>query len=314
MAECATIGKWKEQTVGKQSVLWDRMDGRQVSLLDQTIRPHLPPAYPGYLRDSKVGDIAVGTQMAPGAHLVYFPSRVNEFQLSPDGYHADEAPPDPFCQRVWAGGLIEFNTANPLRVGELTSQTKRIENVTIKERSDADPLVLVNLALEMHNSQGHCVTEYRNLAYMKPIDLQRKTVKHRRRPEFSHELTPTEIMLFRYSALSWNSHRIHYDAVYAQNVERHPGLLVHGPLTCTLLLQLLQTHMPKRMALKSFDYRAVSPMYCQQPVTLNGRWIQDASGTRTSNGAQLCELWAANNNGGLSMKGVATIVPLPGAQ
>ncbi|KAJ2347481.1 hypothetical protein GGF43_004748, partial [Coemansia sp. RSA 2618] len=221
----AAVAKWKDLVVGKKSVLWDRMDGRQVTLLDQTIRPHLPQAYPRYSRDDRVGDIAKGTEMAPAAHLVYFPSHANEFQLSPDGYHADEAPPDPFCQRVWAGGLIEFNTANPLRVGELASQTKSIVSVAVKERSGADPLVLVKLALEMHNTRGQCVTEHRNLAYMMPVDLQRKTVKHRRQPEFSHELTPTEIMLFRYSALSWNSHRIHYDAVYARDIENHPGLL-----------------------------------------------------------------------------------------
>ncbi|KAJ1834693.1 hypothetical protein IWW55_003097 [Coemansia sp. RSA 2706] len=312
--ELTSVSKWKSATVGKKSVLWDRMDSRQVSLLDQTMRPHLPPTYPVHPRDSKVGDIAQGTPIVAAAHLVYFPSHANEFQLSPDGYHADEAPPDPFCQRVWAGGLIEFNVANPLRVGELASQTKGIDDVSIKERSGADPLVLVKLALEMHNQNGLSVTEYRNLAYMKPVDLQRKTVRHNRQPEFSHELLPTEIMLFRYSALSWNSHRIHYDAVYARDTEHHPGLLVHGPLSCTLLLQLLQTHMPKGMTLKSFDYRAISPMYCQKQLVLNGRWIRDASGDKASEGAQRCELWATNNDGGLSMKGVATIVPLPDRQ
>ncbi|KAJ2852698.1 hypothetical protein IWW36_000055 [Coemansia brasiliensis] len=286
------------------------MDSRQATLLDQTIRPHLPLEYPEYPRKSELGWIPENAAMVPGAHLVYFPSHETELQLSPDGYHADEAPPDPFCQRVWAGGLIKLNTANPLRVSSLSSQTKYVSNVTIKERMGADPLILVQLALEMDNQHGRSVTEYRNLAYMKPVELKRKIVRHNRDPDFSHVLTPTEIMLFRYSALSWNSHRIHYDALYAQNVEHHPGLLVHGPLTCTLLLQLLQTHMPAGMGLQSFDYRAVSPMYCQQKVTLNGRWMPDHSRSKTTDGTLLCELWATNNNGGLAMKGVATIVPL----
>ncbi|KAJ2454904.1 hypothetical protein EV183_001165 [Coemansia sp. RSA 2336] len=308
--DLAAISKWKDSVLGKKSVLWDRMDGRQVTLLDQTIRPHLPSTYPKHPRNSDLGDIPESTAMVPGAHLVYFPSHADEFQLSSDGYHADEAPPEPFCQRVWAGGLMKFNTANPLRVGSLSSQAKYISNVALKERMRADPLILVQLALEMNNQHGHSVTEYRNLAYMKPTELKRKIVRHNRDPDFSHELTPTEIMLFRYSALSWNSHRIHYDVAYAQTVENHPGLLVHGPLTCTLLLQLLQTYMPAGMGLQSFDYRAVSPMYCQQKVTLNGRWMPDHSRSRTTDGARLCELWATNNDGGLAMKGVATIVPL----
>ncbi|KAJ2368703.1 hypothetical protein IW150_005337 [Coemansia sp. RSA 2607] len=311
--ELDAVRKWRGDAVGTSNVLWDRMDPRQITLLDQTIRPYLPASYPRLPRDAQVSDIAEGSAMPPGAHLVYFPSSANEFELSTDGYLADEAPPKPFEQRVWAGGLIEFNTANPLRVGDLTSQTKRVEDVTIKERAGADPLVLVKLALRMNNSRGACVTEYRDLAYMKPIDLGRKIVKHNRQPDFIHKMTPSEILLFRYSALSWNSHRIHYDSVYARQVENHPGLLVHGPLTCTLLLQFLHANMPDKMTLRSFDYRAISPMYCQQELHLNGRWLQPTQQDQdrsAANGARRCELWATNNEGGIAMKGIATLVPL----
>ncbi|KAJ2217330.1 hypothetical protein EV179_000480 [Coemansia sp. RSA 487] len=301
-----TVFAWKESTVGSKSVLRDRMDGRQITLLDQSIRPYLPANYPNYPRDAEVGDVAAGAILPPAAHLVYFPSHTTEPELAPDGYHADEAPPHPFVQRVWAGGLIEFAPANPLRVGHLTTQTKTIKTVDIKERSGADPLVFVKLCLDMCNDTGLCVTEYRDLAYMVPTNLQRKIVSYNKQPDFSHTITPSEILLFRYSALSWNSHRIHYDAPYACGVENHPGLLVHGPLTCTLLLQLLQSHMPAGMALKSFDYRAISPLYCAQSLSLNGRWIGPDSTGETSR----CELWVANNEGGVSMKGVATVARL----
>ncbi|KAI9501776.1 hypothetical protein BX070DRAFT_193759 [Coemansia spiralis] len=282
------------------------MDGRQITLLDQSIRPYLPSTYPNYPRDPKIADVSEDAVLPPAAHLVYFPSHTTEFELASDGYHADEAPPRPFVQRVWAGGLIEFSPGNPLRVGHLTSQTKTIKSVDIKERSGADPLVLVRLALEMRNDTGLCVIEHRDLAYLMPTNLQRKVVKYNKQPDFSHTIMPSEILLFRYSALTWNSHRIHYDVPYACKTENHPGLLVHGPLTCTLLLQLLQSYIPQGMTLKSFDYRAIAPLYCNQQLTLNGRWISsDSSGVPSR-----CELWATNNEGGVSMKGTAALASL----
>ncbi|KAI8324831.1 hypothetical protein GQ54DRAFT_255745 [Martensiomyces pterosporus] len=289
------------------------MDARQLTLLDQTIRPYLPASYPELPRDAKLGSVAEGAALPPAVHLVYFPSSQGELQLSPDGYHSDEAPPEPFTQRVWAGGVIDFNVDNPLKIGELASLTVSIDDVAIKARSGADPLVFVKLLREMSNERGTSVTECRDLAYMKPVALNRRIVKSKREPDFSHRLTPSEILLFRYSALTWNSHRIHYDHVYSREIEHHPGLLVHGPLTCTLLLQLLHSNMPQGMALKSFDYRAVSPMYCQEPLSLNGRWMQSvgSSDTRSGiDGAKVCELWATNNEGGISMKGTATLVPV----
>ncbi|KAJ2801822.1 hypothetical protein H4R21_002655 [Coemansia helicoidea] len=301
-AELAAVSCWRDSVAGQKAVLWDRIDPRQATLLDQTLRPHLPASYPRAPRDDRVGDIAGGAALPPAAHLVYFPSPVAEPSLAADGYLAEEAPPAPFGQRVWAGGLMEFSLTNPLRVGDLASQTKAVRDVTVKERPGADPLVLVRLAIEMHNEHGLCAAEHRDLAYMKPAVLRRKLVRYSRQPDFVHELTPSEILLFRYSALSWNSHRIHYDTPYARGVEHHPGLLVHGPLTCTLLLQLLQAHMPQGAALASFAYRALSPLYCGHTLTLNGRWIPGA--------ARQCELWAADNEGGLAMRGVATVRPM----
>lgn len=308
--ELNSVYKWRDSALNSQTALYDCMDARPLTLLDQTIRPYLPSHYPPLVHHNpKYGDnVSPSTTMVPAAHLVYFPSSSSELELSSDGYHADEAPPHPFSQRVWAGGIMEFNPHNPLTVGIPTTQTKRITNVAIKERSDADPLVFVTLSLEMSNDQGTCVHEQRQLAYMKPVQLARRIVRHKKHPDFTHSLTPTEIFLFRYSALTWNSHRIHYDVAYAQNVENHPGLLVHGPLTCTLLLNFLRAHMPSGMTLKSFGYRALSPLYCQQPLSLNGRWLESPSSV-DQNGSRKCELWVSNNEGGLAMKGIAAVAP-----
>ncbi|ORX68203.1 hypothetical protein DL89DRAFT_294126 [Linderina pennispora] len=278
MTPVTMIQQWAKDAKQTRSEVWDRMDSRQLTLLDQTIRPYLPSSYPPHPTDPLFGDIAEGTALPPAAHLVYFPSAKSEQSLSPDGYHAAGTPPAPF---------------NPLRVGSAAQLVSSIEDISVKERADADPLVFVKFLRETRNELGLSMVERRQLVYMKPVEVQRKI-----------------IMLFRYSALTWNSHRIHYDHNYACNIENHPGLLVHGPLTCTLLLQLLQANMPKGYVAKSFEYRAISPMYCQQSLTLNGRWSQRSEGSEAADGSRICELWSTDNEGGITMKGTATVVPV----
>ena len=122
------------------------------------------------------------------------------------------------------------------------------------------------------------------------------------KPDFSASYTPGPMMLFRYSALTFNSHLIHYDYKYATEVESYPDLIVHGPLTCTLLLDLLVKNLPvsQQSRIKSFSYRAVSPLIMRRTLSVNGRMGVDHN-------PNLVELWAKNDHGGLAMKGTAEI-------
>ena len=109
-------------------------------------------------------------------------------------------------------------------------------------------------------------------------------------PQWSKVIEPDPVLLFRYSALTFNSHRIHYDRDYVTKIEGYPGLLVHGPLLATLLLDFFESEMPS-CELLSFDYRIVSPLYDVANFTLNGMI------TRTD----MAKLWVADDRGGLSL-------------
>ena len=111
-------------------------------------------------------------------------------------------------------------------------------------------------------------------------------------------MTPDPVLLFRFSALIFNGHRIHYDRRYATEVEGYPGLVVHGPLTALLLLDLVRREAPGR-ALARFDYQAVRPLFDGQPFTVNG--------TPAADGLS-CQLWAEDPRGFLAMRATATFV------
>jgi 3-methylfumaryl-CoA hydratase len=114
-------------------------------------------------------------------------------------------------------------------------------------------------------------------------------------PGFSKTIQPDDVLLFRYSALTFNGHRIHYDRRYVTEVEHYPGLIVHGPLLATLLLDLLRNSLPTAIV-KRFDFRAVSPLYDVAPFTVNG--LVEGSTVM---------LWAADADGGLAMEATATL-------
>ena len=114
--------------------------------------------------------------------------------------------------------------------------------------------------------------------------------------KWSREITPDPVLLFRYSALTFNGHRIHYDRSYATEVEGYPALIVHGPLIATLLMELLRDEFPAARV-KSFSFRAVSPLFDINPFSVCGR----------SEGDGRVTLWALNHRGELAMQAEATI-------
>ncbi|ORX92992.1 hypothetical protein K493DRAFT_375878 [Basidiobolus meristosporus CBS 931.73] len=161
--------------------------------------------------------------------------------------------------------------------------------------------VLVTLEKNITNDSGFSVRDTRCLAYMRIPEHSTKEirgVKARKTPDFSMTIHPTSLMLFRYSALTYNPHLIHYDHSYTTQVEKYPACLVQGPLTTTLLLELLAANLPSNQRIKSFSYRALLPMYVQEPFQICGK-------KSISSGSY--ELWAINQNGHITMKGTTEI-------
>ena len=208
--------------------------------------------------------------------------------LGPDGHPVrdDEAssflPPVPLPRRMWASSRIEFHA--PLRVGEAVSRTSRVEAVTEKTGSTGQ-LVFIDIAHETRGEAGLAVREVQSVVYRGPAEPGIPPAppplgegRFDAAPWQAHrELAPSEPLLFRYSALTFNSHRIHYDLPYARDEENYRGLVVHGPLTATLLLDLARRELGDNV-LKTFAFRGVSPAICGEEMHLvlrrNGEAIE----------------------------------------
>lgn len=189
--------------------------------------------------------------------------------LGPDGHpHRDDSPasflpPVPLPRRMWASSKVEFLA--PLRAGEAVRRVSRVASVAEKS-GGSGKLVFVDVAHETHGAGGLAVREVQSIVYREPAPAGAPAVPPP--PGEGHfdaaawdahrMVTPAEPLLFRFSALTFNSHRIHYDMPYATGEEGYRGLVVHGPLTATLLLDLAQRRFGDN-AIRTFAFRGLSP-------------------------------------------------------
>jgi 3-methylfumaryl-CoA hydratase len=218
--------------------------------------------------------------------------------LSPDGHArlGGFLPPVPLPRRMYAGGLVSVHV--PLRVGDAVSRVSRIADVSEKG-GRTGPLVFVKIRHEFRSRGELALLEDQELVYRaapKPGDLARPVPPAPQGAIWSREIRPDDVLLFRYSALTFNGHRIHYDRRFATETEGYPGLVVHGPLLATLLADLLRRNLP-RADVTTFSFRAVSPLFDTGPFLVCGR-PDDRGSTVT--------LWAQTPPGGLAMEAAAT--------
>lgn len=241
---------------------------------------------------------AAGTALPPLWHWLYFLPLARHSEIGADG-HAQRGgflPPVPLPRRMWAGGRLEFRA--PLRVGEEITRASRILDVTAKE-GRSGRLVFVSVRHEIANTHGVSIAEEHDIVYRDNPQPGAPAPKPQPAPDnaaFSREVAPDPVLLFRYSALTFNGHRIHYDRSYVTKVEGYPGLIVHGPLIATLLLDVLRRNLPDARVAR-FDFRAVSPLFDTHRFTVCGR----------PEGDKRIALWARNHEGGLAMEGTADL-------
>jgi 3-methylfumaryl-CoA hydratase len=218
-------------------------------------------------------------------------------ELGPDGHPARGGflPPVPLPRRMWAGGELEF--LDPLRVGDEAKRTSRIADVTMKTGSTGT-LCFVSVEHVVSTPRGTAIRERQDIVYREMTSAQPAApakpaatppaAKHRE----SHMADP--VLLFRYSALTFNGHRIHYDRDYVTKVEGYPGLIFHGPLQAALLVEFAARH-HGAVPPKKFSYRGVQPLFEGSEFSINAN--DTAAGM---------ELWTANSAGQPTMKGTAT--------
>ena len=240
-----------------------------------------------------------GEPLPPLWHWVYFWSPAPAASIGPDG-HATRGgflPPVTLPRRMWAGGRLQFHA--PLPLGCRAERISRVTDVKAKQGASG-ALVFVTVEHTIRCDGVACLTEAHDIVYR---DLPRPGAEPPapgRAPDqahWSHQVDPDPVLLFRYSALTFNSHRIHYDRSYVTEVEGYPGLVVHGPLVATMLMQLAQQALPQRRV-AAFSFRALMPLFDIEPFGLHGRLSDDGGSVM---------LWAANARGELAMQAQATL-------
>jgi len=235
-----------------------------------------------------------GAGLPPLWHWLYFLPRARHSELGEDGHPrlGGFLPPVPLPRRMWAGGRLKWHA--PLRIGEDAQRTSRIDSVTHKAGRSGD-LVFVLVRHEIGNVKGLAISEEQDIVYRaaaQPGDPVSHPQPAPRDATWSREIVSDPVLLFRYSALTFNGHRIHYDRTYATAVEGYPGLVVHGPLIATLLLDLARREVPgARVA--SFSFKAVRPIYDLHSFRVCGKPSPDGKSA---------QLWAQDHEGWLTMQ------------
>ncbi|MBB6583822.1 MaoC family dehydratase N-terminal domain-containing protein [Ralstonia solanacearum] len=243
--------------------------------------------------------VARGDAVPPLWHWLYFLQPAGQSELGDDGHpkRGGFLPPIPLPRRMWAGGRLRFH--QPLRVGETASRHSRIVDVTAKTgRSGA--LAFVTVEHQYASVRGLAITEQHDIVYREAAAAGAPQPAPAMAPtdeEWSREIEAGPVLLFRFSALTFNGHRIHYDPDYCRDVEHYPGLIVHGPLLAVLLLDLVRRQLPTA-AIRSFEFKGVRPTFAGQRFQVCGK--RDATGTRIA-------LWVRQDDGALAMTASAEI-------
>ncbi|MFD1344315.1 FAS1-like dehydratase domain-containing protein [Litorisediminicola beolgyonensis] len=250
MAEIA-VTDW----IGREETAQGRVEEIQAAMLAAT------------LSDAGATAPRFGDRLPALWHWIAFLPTVPMRELSEDGHPrlGGFLPPVPLPRRMWAAGALEF--LKPLSVGERLTRHSRIENVAMKEGSTGN-MCFVTVAHEIAGEAGLAIRETQDIVYLKMLDRFRapKPVAPPEAPLVERRVPVSEALLFRFSACTFNAHRIHIDLAYARDVEKYPNLIVHGPLQAMMLAQIGTEHMGR--APDRFRFRGVHPMFHDRDMRL----------------------------------------------
>ena len=244
---------------------------------------------------------AVGTPLPYLWHWLYFLPIARQSEIGDDGHprRGGFLPPVPLPRRMWAGS--DFVWSEPLLVGDALARTSTI--VDVKEKSGrTGSLIFVKVRhdIRRNGAQSVALTEHHNIVYRaapSPDDVAPPPQAAPAQWAWERPIVPDDVLLFRYSALTFNGHRIHYDRKYVTEVEGYPGLIVHGPLIATLLMDLLRRNQPDAVV-TGFEFKAVRPTFDIHPFSVHGQPSADGKTVR---------LWGRDHQGWLTMDATATL-------
>ncbi|AQH02055.1 hypothetical protein A9R05_22150 [Burkholderia sp. KK1] len=275
-----------EGWTSRTEVLHERIEAHRVRALAATL--DLPD------------DVADGAPLPPGWHWLFFNPLAPRSVLAEDGHPRRDLPgsflpPVPLPSRMWAGSRVQY--LRDLPIGALATRTSRITKLVNKE-GRAGNLCFVTVEHRIAVEGNDCLLEEQDIVYREASSSNRTPGRADDVPIVAKEQVEADsTLLFRYSALTFNGHRIHYDKPYACDVEGYRNLVVHGPLTATLLQNFARACKPD-CALKSFEFRGLSPVFVDEPFEL-----QASAG----DSSQLLDLRVLDTHGALAMQAVASL-------
>jgi 3-methylfumaryl-CoA hydratase len=235
-------------------------------------------------------------QVPPTGHWCAIFPYTQQSKLGHDGHEqrGQFYPPIPYPRRMWAGGRIHF--LQPLQIGVPVTHRAIIKQIENKQGKTGQMIFLTICheylqgdVLMLQEDQSLVYRDVPTTAVKKPVNKTRQDTESLQQHDWSKTIIPDTSLLFRYSAVSFNGHRIHYDQDYVRE-EGYPGLLVHAPLTATMLIDLFQQANPG-VAIRRFEFTARSPMYVGYPFTISGKQQRDG----------IVSLWAEDCEGTVSM-------------
>ncbi|MEP4379289.1 MAG: MaoC family dehydratase N-terminal domain-containing protein [Alphaproteobacteria bacterium] len=249
------------------------------------------------------GDTALagGDALPPLWHWLYFWDIAPRSGLGRDGHPAlsgDFLPPVGPARRMWAGSRVSF--PGDLRLGEPATRVSTIDSITEKT-GRSGRLVFVTVCHEISGGEGLAIVDEHDIVYREDTGEPGATARPGEPApddaEWTERVDPNPTLLFRYSGLTFNGHRIHYDRDYARDVEGYDGLVVHGPLLATLMVGLADRSWPERR-ITGFEFRGHRPVFDIETFTVCGRSAEGVEDTM--------DVWVANGDGHLAMKGRTT--------
>jgi len=240
-----------------------------------------------------------GQPVPPGWHLAYFPEASRLADLGADGLPLERGglPKMPLPRRMYAGATLTFHA--PILVGDALRRETEFSDVQLRKGATGT-LIIATRTQRLYTPRGLAITEDAVSVFREAVPPGQKSGIPQTEPPpaglpWTRVIRPDPVSLFRYSALTFNPHRIHYDRPYAMNDEGFPGLVVHGPFSQQCLLDLLRDSTPRPIL--KFAMRARSPLFDVAPFTLAGGMVNENE----------ADLFAVNPSGGIAMQARATL-------
>jgi itaconyl-CoA hydratase/mesaconyl-C4 CoA hydratase len=243
------LGAW----IGRQETIHDNMDMGHVHKVALTLDVPAPQA---------------GQALPLLWQWGFFNGGLPYAELGDDGHpqRGGFLPPADNRNRMWAGGRVQF--FRPLRAGIAASKLSTIANV-VEKNGRTGKLLFVTVKHDYTQEGSVCISEEQDIVYREPSPPKLEGTLAAPQAQWSETVEPTSVMLFRYSAVTFNGHRIHYDMPYVTEKEGYPGLVVHGPLLATLMCRAFVAANPGKRAV-SLSYRGLRPLIAPKPIKAAG--------------------------------------------